>query len=68
MFVSYPLDDAARRCVTAQRGETAGGRICVVSTKATGDNVAYRDYADRHRAIAKSLCFEGLMAHAEAMR
>jgi adenylate cyclase len=54
--------------VTAQRGETAGGRICVVSTKATGDNVAYRDYADRHRAIAKSLGFEGHMAHAEAMR
>jgi hypothetical protein len=34
---------------------------------AHGDDVAYRDYRDRYRAMAKKLGFEGHMAWAEAM-
>jgi len=34
---------------------------------ALGDEVAYRDYRDRYRAMATSLGFEGHMKWAEAM-
>jgi hypothetical protein len=35
--------------------------------QACGDKAAYRDYRDRHRAMANSLGFEGHMMWAEAM-
>jgi len=35
--------------------------------RALGDEVAYRDYRDRYRAMATSLGFEGHMAWAEEM-
>jgi hypothetical protein len=34
--------------------------------RAHGDEAAYREYRDRYRAMATSLCFEGHMAWAEA--
>jgi len=36
-------------------------------TRAKGDEIAYRDYRDRYRAMATSLGFEGHMKWAEAM-
>jgi len=35
--------------------------------RAHGDDAAYRDFAGRYRAMAKSLGFEGHMAIAKAM-
>jgi class 3 adenylate cyclase len=42
-------------------------RLRALLSRAHGDNVAYRDYRDRYRAIAESLGFEGHIAWAEAM-
>jgi hypothetical protein len=35
--------------------------------RARGDELAYRDYRNRYRAMAKTLGFEGHIAWAEAM-
>ncbi len=42
-------------------------RLRTLLARARGDNVAYRDYRDRYRAMAESLGFEGHIAWAEAM-
>ena len=42
-------------------------RLRALLARARGDDVAYRDFADRYRAMAESLGFEGHMALAEAM-
>ena len=42
-------------------------RLRALLARARGDEVAYRELADRYRAIAKSLGFEGHIAMAEAM-
>jgi hypothetical protein len=42
-------------------------RLRALLSKAHGDDVAYRDYRDRYRAMAESLGFEGHIAMAEAM-
>ena len=42
-------------------------RLRALLSKAHGDDVAYRDYRDRYRAMAESLGFEGHIAWAEAM-
>ncbi|HYB39740.1 MAG TPA: cyclase, partial [Mycobacterium sp.] len=42
-------------------------RLRALLARARGDNVAYRDYRDRYRAMAESLGFEGHIAWAEAM-
>ena len=42
-------------------------RLRALLARARGDDVAYRDYRDRYRAMATSLGFEGHMAWAEAM-
>jgi AAA ATPase domain/Adenylate and Guanylate cyclase catalytic domain len=42
-------------------------RLRALLAQAHGDDVAYRDYRDRYRAMAKTLGFEGHIAWAEAM-
>jgi hypothetical protein len=42
-------------------------RLRALLAKAQGDEAGYRDYRDRYRAMATSLCFEGHMEWAEAM-
>ena len=42
-------------------------RLRTLLARARGDNVAYRDYRDRYRAMAKTLGYEGHIAWAEAM-
>jgi hypothetical protein len=42
-------------------------RLRGLLARAQGDDVAYRDLAERYRAMAKSLGFEGHTAWAEAM-
>jgi len=42
-------------------------RLRALLARAHGDDVAYRDYRDRYRAIAESLGFEGHIAWAEEM-
>jgi adenylate cyclase len=42
-------------------------RLRALLAQAEGDEVAYRDYRDRYRDMAKTLGFEGHMAWAEAM-
>jgi hypothetical protein len=42
-------------------------RLRALLSRARGDDVAYRDYRDRYRALAKSLGFEGHTQWAEAM-
>jgi hypothetical protein len=42
-------------------------RLRALLARARGDNVAYRDLADRYRTMAADLGFEGHMAMAEAM-
>ncbi len=44
------------------------GRLRALLARAHGDEAAYRGLADRYRAIATSLGFEGHIAMAEAMR
>ena len=43
-------------------------RLRALLARARGDDVAYRDLADRYRAMAESLGFEGHMAMAKAMK
>ncbi len=43
-------------------------RMRALLAQARGDAIAYRDFADRYRALATSCGFEGHMAMAEAMR
>jgi adenylate cyclase len=42
-------------------------RLRAFVARARGDDVAYRDVADRYRAMAQSLRFKGHIAMAEAM-
>ena len=42
-------------------------RLRALLATARGDDVSYRDYRDRYRAMARSLGFEGHMKWAEAM-
>ena len=42
-------------------------RLRALVARACGDDTDYRDYRDRHRALAKTLGFEGHIACAEAM-
>ena len=42
-------------------------RLRALLARARGEEVAYRDFRDRYRALANSLGFEGHMAWAEAM-
>ncbi|HTM85081.1 MAG TPA: AAA family ATPase, partial [Mycobacterium sp.] len=42
-------------------------RLRALLARARGEDVAYREYRDRYRAMAESLGFEGHMAMAEAM-
>ena len=42
-------------------------RLRALLARARGDDVAYRDLADRYRAMAESLGFEGHMAMASSM-
>ena len=42
-------------------------RLRVLLCRARGDEMGYRDYRDRYRAMAKSLGFEGHIDWAEAM-
>jgi hypothetical protein len=42
-------------------------RLRALLSRARGDDVAYRELADRYRAMAESLGFEGHIAMAEAM-
>jgi hypothetical protein len=42
-------------------------RLRALLARAHSDETNYRDYRDRYRAMATSLCFEGHMAWAEAM-
>ena len=42
-------------------------RLRALLAKAHGDEVAYRDFRDRYRAMATSLGFEGFIALADAM-
>ena len=42
-------------------------RLHALMCRARGDEVGYRDFRDRYRAIATSLGFEGHMKWAEAM-
>ena len=42
-------------------------RLRALLSRARGDDIAYRDYRDRYRAMAESLGFEGHIAWAEAM-
>jgi hypothetical protein len=42
-------------------------RLRALLARAHGDEIAYRDYRDRYRALATSLGFEGHMKWAEAM-
>ena len=44
-----------------------GAAVGALLLRAHGDEAAYREYRDRYRAMATSLCFEGHMAWAEAM-
>jgi hypothetical protein len=43
-------------------------RLRALLARARGDNVDYRDLANRYRAMAESLGFEGHIAWAEAMQ
>jgi hypothetical protein len=43
-------------------------RMRALLARAHGDELAYRDFADRYGAMAESLGFEGHMAIADAMR
>jgi adenylate cyclase len=45
-----------------------GLRLRALLARARGDGAAFHDYADRYRAMAKSLGFEGHMAIAETLR
>jgi adenylate cyclase len=42
-------------------------RLQALLARARGDEAAYRDFADRYRAMAESLAFEGHIATAKAM-
>ena len=42
-------------------------RLRALLARARGDEIAYRDYWDRYRDMAKTLSFEGHMDWAEAM-
>ena len=42
-------------------------RLHALLARAHGDEAAYRDHRDRHRAMATSLGFEGHMEWAEAI-
>jgi hypothetical protein len=42
-------------------------RLRVLLARAYGNDVAYRDYRDRYRAMAESLGFDGHLAWAKAM-
>jgi adenylate cyclase len=42
-------------------------RLRALLAQTHGDEVSYRDYRDRYRAMATSLGYEGHMAMAEAM-
>jgi hypothetical protein len=42
-------------------------RLHALLARAHGDDVAYRDYRDRYRDMARTLGFEGHIAWAEAM-
>jgi hypothetical protein len=42
-------------------------RLRALLARARADDIAYRDYRDRYRAMAESLGFEGHIAWAEAM-
>jgi adenylate cyclase len=42
-------------------------RLRALLAQTQGDEVSYRDYRDRYRAMATSLGYEGHMAMAEAM-
>jgi adenylate cyclase len=42
-------------------------RLRALLARARGEEVAYRDFVNRYRAMATSLGFEGHMAMAEAM-
>ena len=58
----WPLGDPDElKAVLRERGWR------VVQARSRGDEAAYRDFADRYRALATSLGFEGHIAIAEAM-
>ena len=60
-LANLPADDgSAVRDITLLR-------LRALLARARGDDVAYRDYRDRYRAMAESLGFEGHIAWAEAM-
>jgi hypothetical protein len=60
-LANLPVDDgSAMREITLLR-------LRALLSQARGDNVAYRDLANRYRAMAESLGFEGHIAWAEAM-
>ena len=42
-------------------------RLRALLSRARGDDIAYRDYRDRYRAMAESLGFEGHIGWAKAM-
>ena len=42
-------------------------RLQALLARARGDDVGYRDFRDRYRAMAKRLGFEGHIAFAETM-
>jgi hypothetical protein len=60
-LANLPADDgSAMREITLLR-------LRALLSRARGDDIAYRDYRDRYRAMAESLGFEGHIAWAEAM-
>ena len=58
------LEDYRRKLITL--GE-ALLRLGALLSRASGDDVAYRDLVTRYRAMAESLGFEGHIAWAEAL-
>jgi hypothetical protein len=59
-LANLPADGSAIREITLLR-------LRALSTRTSGDDVAYRDLVSRYRAMAESLGFEGHIAWAEAM-
>ena len=59
-LANLPDDDSAVRKITLLR-------LRALLSRARSDDVAYRDFVSRYRAMAESLGFEGHIAWAEAM-
>ncbi|MGZ4564924.1 MAG: hypothetical protein ACXVX6_15505, partial [Mycobacterium sp.] len=61
----------AQRTIDLANGDATKGNLVIglraAEARARGDELAYRDYRDRYRAMADSLGFEGHIAWEQAM-